>query len=667
MPMARNFKLIKDVWSQQPEGYYFLTEKTASGEWNEHPFKTIKEAITWLKKQPKHNDYYWCPTTFFKPERKKKYVNESHFLWSDLDHANPQGFEQALQPSIVWQSSPNRYQALWKLNRLTTPEHIEEVNKRIAYHFAPQGADKGGWDLSQVLRIPGTLNNKYDAKPKVRIVWKLPDLFALDKLREILPEVHIHEKAKANFETDLTFDQVWKLRRKDIPRWVRKLLLQKKVEPGKRSEVLHKIENELAEQGFSEAEIFALVANSGWNKFKDRPQQLMNEIAEAVASVDRKDPEMIKEKKRKTKKENELFGDGSFKVDSYFQLMGNIRSQPGWLVPGFWSKRSHGIIAGEPKSFKTTLLLDFALSVSSGTPFLGKYMPEETGTILFFQNENAPWILKDRMQKMIQAKGLGGKAHYSHRQNLLKVSWPQDLPFRFVNQQGVMLDDEEHQQGIMELIEQEKPILTIFDPLYLMFGGDVNSAKELNGVLQFLLKLKNDFNTGIALVHHYNKSGTSRRGGQRMLGSTTLHGWIESAWYLTVNGTQEDDSDDEDPQDENSGQAFASLTMEREFRGAGLYPKIDLLLKMTEDDDGYAVAVSKHEENKQGKAVDRDNLREQVLNHMRMKQEPFSQRRLSEETGVSRRVIKPLMDLLEKEGVVEKHGKSGYIISETVK
>src|SRR5690606_41428795 len=64
-----------------------------------------------------------------------------------------------------------------------------------------------------------------------------------------------------------------------------------------------------------------------------------------------------------------------------------------------WARRSHGIVAGEPKSFKSTYVMDLAISVASGEPFLGKYPVIESGPVIYVQNENADWILKDRIDR----------------------------------------------------------------------------------------------------------------------------------------------------------------------------------------------------------------------------------------------------------------------------
>ena len=98
---------------------------------------------------------YWCPHGFSKPRRKKQYAVLPALLWSDMDEAHP---NLQFKPTIAIESSPDRYVGIWECDATVS----EGLNRRLTYHI---GADKGGWDLTQVLRTPGTLNYKYDPPP----------------------------------------------------------------------------------------------------------------------------------------------------------------------------------------------------------------------------------------------------------------------------------------------------------------------------------------------------------------------------------------------------------------------------------------------------------------------------------------------------------------------
>lgn len=103
---------------------------------------------------------YFCPQLFAAPtKREKSNVSVCTTVWADLDTCDPALLN--VEPTVVIQSSPGRFQALWVMDRITEPNVAEDISRRIAYFHSNQGADKSGWDLSQLLRIPYTGNYKY--------------------------------------------------------------------------------------------------------------------------------------------------------------------------------------------------------------------------------------------------------------------------------------------------------------------------------------------------------------------------------------------------------------------------------------------------------------------------------------------------------------------------
>jgi len=103
---------------------------------------------------------YFCPSLYGKPgDKHKEFISTCTNIWADLDECDPRNM--LVTPSLITQTSPGRYQALWLLEDPVEPRLAEEIAMKIAYYHADQGADKSGWDLSQLLRIPYTPNFKY--------------------------------------------------------------------------------------------------------------------------------------------------------------------------------------------------------------------------------------------------------------------------------------------------------------------------------------------------------------------------------------------------------------------------------------------------------------------------------------------------------------------------
>lgn len=72
-----------------------------------------------------------------------------------MDDADPFAFEP--NPSIVWQTSPGRTQALWSWGAPHPPETASAYSKALAYRH---GGDKGGSAANKLLRLPGSYNHK---------------------------------------------------------------------------------------------------------------------------------------------------------------------------------------------------------------------------------------------------------------------------------------------------------------------------------------------------------------------------------------------------------------------------------------------------------------------------------------------------------------------------
>ena len=106
-----------DIWQEQPAGYFAVSSKQGQ-KWEDFFFKTMKEVQVWIAENRKDHDLYFCTTTLKEPKRIKANVQASRFLWQDLDAVDPRKLPAELKPTIAWESSPKRYQAIWKLNTL---------------------------------------------------------------------------------------------------------------------------------------------------------------------------------------------------------------------------------------------------------------------------------------------------------------------------------------------------------------------------------------------------------------------------------------------------------------------------------------------------------------------------------------------------------------------
>ena len=78
--------------------------------------------------------------------------------------------------------------------------------------------------------------------------------------------------------------------------------------------------------------------------------------------------------------------------------------QPAELIKGILHKGSKLVLGGGSKSFKTWTLLDLALSVAHGRPWLN--CETTAGNVIYLNFEIQPWSWQKRIQAVASAKGI---------------------------------------------------------------------------------------------------------------------------------------------------------------------------------------------------------------------------------------------------------------------
>lgn len=130
------------------------------------------------------NDLYFCPVLFAKqPERyldekgrtRKRYGRRKDnakwlgVVYADADDAQPEVFR--LEPTITVRSSQNKHHLYWSISD-TEGDVVRHTRSGQVIAYAHEGCDLGGWDITQLLRVPTTTNNK----PSLPQPWKVAAL-----------------------------------------------------------------------------------------------------------------------------------------------------------------------------------------------------------------------------------------------------------------------------------------------------------------------------------------------------------------------------------------------------------------------------------------------------------------------------------------------------------
>lgn len=549
--MTNPVNFLFDQWKRvcEPGDYVFLSSFDRNKKrWFDAPFpfdNTTKRRVRdWLRQNPpKEKDIYWCPAPFSDAKRDEQYTKPVNMFWSDIDD----GSIDKVKPSVLWESSPGRHHGLWYIDSTLEADEAGDISRTLTHYI---GADPGGWDCTQVLRIPGTYNHKYDDKPEVKLLSnnkKEYDVNRLAKKISYVPGEHSVEKLELE-EADYE---------ETVERLSRDKKLAKVIEATQmdadgydRSEMIFKLSCQLAERGVEPDDIYTIMKNSDFNKYAGKlgeKSNLTRDISKAVDKVGKNSQVSVKESKKKKeheKKREESENGTRFRVVDAHTMATTPPPKISWMVKDIWQASSFGLVAGEPKSFKSVIAMDIGISVASGKPFMNKHPVTQQGGVLYIDNENGEGIMYDRYQKMASAKRI-----------------KRDIPFYLVPVQSLKLDDEDDQVDLWKLVEDLKPVLVIIDPLYRSTNGDISSQEDMGVITDFLSDMHTELGVGVMVVHHSSKGSDSKRGGNRVYGTTFLHGWGESNLYLQSEA--------------NLDEGWGTIIMEREFRGAGLRNKLE--------------------------------------------------------------------------------------------
>lgn len=246
---------------------YLDTKRKFREEFFNYP-NDLEKMLTSIEENVRAHNVYFCPHLFSDRKRVKENVTKTPNAWSDLDTCDPNLL--LVKPTVVLESSPGRYQALWAFDKTVDPDDAENLSKRIAYTHREQGADVSGWDLTQLLRVPYTYNYKYDKTgnvPTVKIIEVNRNLYRLTDFK-MYPEV------EGYVETDIPLPEGTELEDADDLLQSKRLEINPLIwryyseEPiGDWSKVLWNLEMLLFEAGFTREQVYSIAQSAKCNKY----------------------------------------------------------------------------------------------------------------------------------------------------------------------------------------------------------------------------------------------------------------------------------------------------------------------------------------------------------------------------------------------------------------
>ena len=204
--------------------------------------------------------------------------------------------------------------------------------------------------------------------------------------------------------------------------------------------------------------------------------------------------------------------------------LANFLSEKGeldWLVPNFLVRGAVAQLTAKPAAGKTTLLVQMALQLACGDPFLGM-KPTKPVKTLYLMAEGARPGFKGRVRLACQTLGITGS-------RLKEIPWliqPEKATSK------VKLGSDE----LRRMIGASRVELVILDTQrYFKMGGEENSADDwLKYFMEPMRALTAEFGCGFFLVHHFKKSGDDLQDDEKQRGTSAQIGDVDVSMRLEI-------------------------------------------------------------------------------------------------------------------------------------
>lgn len=258
------------------------------------------------------------------------------------------------------------------------------------------------------------------------------------------------------------------------------------------------------------------------------------------------------------------------------ELMALAVPEPDWAIKGWLATGLNGLLAGQPKTFKSTMMLDMAVSLSTGKDFLGLYpVLNPPSPVIYIQEENTMQDMRTHFISLYERMNYGQS---------YKISYPDDRGIGRLHHYYVPHADEPQPRSSVRAFPRrgwtveddnlawlkdkilDEGIQWVFiDPLYKITpaGMTLNSDETISLMTRKLDALSEETGANILIVHHQNKSKGSE-GGHRVMGSNLIWGWAGQTLWVDRGTAISPVSEIEDS--EGNIQSQHRIKVEHDFR-----------------------------------------------------------------------------------------------------
>ncbi len=194
-----------------------------------------------------------------------------------------------------------------------------------------------------------------------------------------------------------------------------------------------------------------------------------------------------------------------------------------WLVRGLLTEGAVFAVAGEPKTTKTWAGIELAMAIATATPAFQEFETlGEPKKVALFLVEDSERSTRNRLRALAASRAL----HPEEATSLMHVENLSTLDLANVDDLANIVASARALGSLAALV---------LDPLRDLHRAKEDDSGEMAVIMSALRALRSVIGCAVIFVHHSHKSTADngkRRGGQRMRGSSVIHGSVDGGLYL---------------------------------------------------------------------------------------------------------------------------------------
>lgn len=177
-----------------------------------------------------------------------------------------------------------------------------------------------------------------------------------------------------------------------------------------------------------------------------------------------------------------------------------------WIIPGMLAENTINLIVGLPECRKSFVLLDLAVALAAGAPWLGRFECQKK-RVMVIDQERPKVEMQRRLKALIAGRGMSPNALEG---TLLPVVGT-----------TIRLDNVRSYESLCRRIENDRPEVLLVDSFKAFQSKEITNNTDMQAVMESVKQLRMRYGLTIVFLFHENKGAYMRdREGQAVTNET---------------------------------------------------------------------------------------------------------------------------------------------------